>query len=108
MLKINYIETTLNGYVFVRIPICDYIPGKDYMGDLVFTREDEEVNYYEDISGDMDELDAFLKRGSHLDCEDYDDVLGTERNTYLEYWYTNRLGYYTDRYIGLEIREEKK
>lgn len=108
MKKIYYIETTLNGYIFKRIPICDFIPGKDYIGDLVFYDEecDEEINFYEDLAGDMDELDAFLKRGSHSDCEDYDNELGTKKNVYMEYWQTNVLGYFEDRFVGLQIEEE--
>ena len=102
--KIYYIETTLNGYVFKRIEICDWDKDLDYVDKLIFKLDDEEVNYYEDIAGDMDELDAFLRTANHGYCEDYDDVLGTKRNTYLEFWKTTILGYYDDRYIGLEIK----
>lgn len=106
MRKIYYIETTRNGKVFNKTEICDYVLGKDYIDDLLFTRDGEEVNYYEDVAGMMDDLDLFLKKGNHNHCEEYeeDNHLGTKKNVYLEYWYTDVLGYYEDRYIGLMIK----
>ena len=43
MNKINYIEATMNGYVFKRIPICDYTRNKDkdYLEELIFELDGE-------------------------------------------------------------------
>jgi hypothetical protein len=101
--KIFYIETTLNGYVFKKIPICDYEVGKDYCGELNFELDGEEKEYYEDVAGDYDELDRFLKRGSNLDCKEYDNVIGTKPHVYLEYFYTTSMGWFDDRFVGIMI-----
>lgn len=103
--KLYYIETTLNGYVIKKIPICEFIPRKDYCGELHFKDSEGEVEYYDKFSGSWDELDRFLKRGNHEDCKEYqeDNHLQTKSNVYLEYWYTDVLGYYRDRYIGITV-----
>lgn len=106
MKKIYYIETTLNGYVIKKIEICDFKKGKDYCGLLDFERDGEEIEYYNDIAGSWDDIDQFLEYGIKHDCEEYEDILDTKDNIYLEYWYTNSLGYYDDRYIGLMVGEE--
>lgn len=102
MKKIYYIETTLNGYITKKIEICDWNKSEDFDGEMNFNRDGEDLEYYNDISGDMNQLDEFLKRGSH-NVNGYEDELGTKENIYLEYWYTNVLGYYSDMYIGLMI-----
>ena len=101
--KINYIETTMNGYVIKRVPICDYERGKDYIDDLVFVLDSEEVDYYNDITGDMDLLDEFLSRGTNQ-IEGYDGAIGEKQHIFLEGWLTLQLVYITNKFIGLEIR----
>lgn len=102
MRKIKYIETTLNGYIIKKVEICDWDRTKDLTGMLTFEQDGEEVEYYNDIAGNMDELDEFLKTGSN-NIEGYDKAINTKENIYMEYWLTNTVGYYTDRYIGLII-----
>lgn len=104
-MKIYYIERLRNGFTFRRLPICEYVEGKDYVEELIFDKDGEEVDYYQDIAGNYDEVDLFLSKGTNKSCNEYDleDHLGTKSNVYLEYWYTDVLGYYDDRYIGLEI-----
>ena len=103
--NINYIETTLNGYVVKRIKICRYSPDKDFLGKLRFKLDDEIVDYHEEIAGDYDEIDKFLEYGSHENIISYQDVnhLNTKENVYLEYWKTDTLGWFEDKYVGLEI-----
>lgn len=103
--NINYIETTLNGYIVKRIKIAEYDPKVDYIGELHFVNEGEDVEYYNDIAGDFDMLDKFLKDGSNTMILEYQDVnhLGTKENVLLEYWKTDTLGWFDDRYIGIEI-----
>lgn len=101
--KIYYIETTLNGYIIEKTPICDYVKGKDYCGELFFKLDGEEIEYYNDIAGDLNDLDLFLSFGNNQDCEDYDDRLGTKSNVYLEYWKTLVLGYYDNKFIGIMV-----
>ena len=95
------IETTINGYVLKKTKICKWESGKDFMDDLVFKRDGEEVDYYNDIAGDFDDLDNFLKYADNTKCENYEGI--DKPNAYLEYWLTDTLGYYPDRYIGLII-----
>lgn len=101
--KINYIETTMNGYVIKRVPICDYERGKDYIDDLVFVLDGEEVDYYNDITGDMDLLDEFLSKGTNK-IEGYNSAIEEKQYIFLEGWLTLQLGYIPNKFIGLEIR----
>jgi hypothetical protein len=97
MKKIFYIETTLNGYIIKKIPICDYNNKKDYCGELHFKLDGEEIEYYDEFAGDWEELDLFLRYGNNNHCVDYEDVLKTKSNIYLEYYKTISLGYYNDK-----------
>ena len=98
-MKIYYIETTLNGYIIKKTPICDWERNIDYIDKLIFIRDDEEINYYEEITGDMDELDDFLRRGKRSENNKDD-----KSNVYMEHYLTDSVGYYIDRYIGLMIK----
>lgn len=107
--KINYIETTMNGYVFKRVPICDYTRNKDkdYLEELIFELDGEEVDYYNDITGDMDLLDEFLAKGTNQ-IESYEHAIGEKSHIFLEGWRTLQLGDITNKFIGLEIRLENE
>ena len=102
--SVYYIETTRNGYIFKRVKICDWQKHLDFADELLFEIDGEKKNYYEHIAGDINELDYFLNNGDHNECKEYEDLLGTRPNIYLEYWLTTELGYYSDRFIGLEIK----
>lgn len=104
MKRIYYIEAALNGYIVKEIPICDWDPERDYTDRLVFEDNGRTVDYYDVIAGDTDDLDTFLKHASHLACADYEDTVGTKPNVYLEFWLTDNIGYYEDRYLGLIIK----
>ena len=101
--KINYIETTLNGYIIKRIEICDYDSKTDYIDKLIFEDDGETINYYEDITGDHDLLDAFLKQGSNRNIG-YESVISEQPHIFLDSWQTLTLGYYEDVFVGLEIK----
>lgn len=101
--KINYIETTMNGYVIKRIKICNYEKGKDYIEDLIFQLDGEEVNYYDEIAGNMDLLDEFLAKGTN-NINNYESALGEQDNIFLEGWRTLQLGDIENKFIGLEIK----
>lgn len=100
--KINYIETTLNGYVTKRIPICDYHPSIDYIDKLIFEDDGVSINYYEDITGDHELLDNFLKEGSNKNIG-YESAVGERANFFLEGWLTLELGSNDNLFIGLAI-----
>lgn len=104
MKKVYYIETTLNGYIIKQVEICEWESGKDFIEDLIFMRDEDEIDYYNDIAGNFDDLDIFLRYADSTRCEDYYDDLGVRSNIYLEYWLTNLTGYYEDRFIGLMIK----
>ena len=108
--NINYIETTLNGYVIKRVKICEYEKDKDYYGELKFKLNGEEKDYHEDFCGDYSELDKFIENKSHYGLISYQDVnhLDTHENVYLEYWKTDSVGWYEDKYIGIEISNKKE
>lgn len=108
-MEINYIETTLNGYITKRIKLADYVKGKDYCGELFFEMDGEEWEYYNDVCGDFDILDEFLAKGSNVDIVEYQEEnhLGTKENVLLEYYKTDMIGFYTDKYIGIEIKRKR-
>lgn len=101
--KIYYIETTLNGYIIKEIEIADWTTGIDYSDKLVFDLDGNEVDYYEEIAGMMNDIDIFLKTRSN-DIDGYKNEIGIKSNYYLEYWLTNSLGYYDNKYVGLAIK----
>jgi hypothetical protein len=103
--SIYYIETTLNGYITKKIKITEWDKKKDYYGELTFNYENQDYEYYNDFSGDTDELDKFLKHGFHSACRKYqnENHLETKPNVYLEYWKTDSVGWYDDRYVGITI-----
>lgn len=103
MKKIYYIEITLNGYVIKKEPICDFVKDKDYLGELNFVLDGQETEFYNDIAGDYDDLDEFLKHGDNQYCNNYDNILDTKQNIYLEYWRTTSLGCYENKYVGLMV-----
>ena len=107
--KINYIETTMNGYVFKRVSICDYTRNKDkdYLEELIFELDGEEVDYYNDITGDMDLLDEFLAKGTNK-LDEYENAMGEKSHIFLEGWRTLQLGDIDNKFIGLEIRLEEE
>lgn len=109
-LNINYIETTLNGYIIKRVKITEYDKNKDYCGELHFKLNNEDVEYYEEFSGSWDTLDEFLSCGESESIIEYqeDNHLETKPNILLEYWKTDNLGWYEDKYIGLEISNKEK
>lgn len=110
MKHIYYIETTLNGYITKEIKICPYGILKDYCSELNFKLDGEEIEYYDKISGDWDELDLFLKRGKHYDCKEYKEetekYFSTQPNVYLEFWDTFATGYYYDvnKIVGIMVK----
>jgi len=109
-LSINYIETTLNGHIIKRVKIADFIKGKDYLCELKFNLDGKDLEYYDDIAGDWEDLELFLYRGNHSDCisYSYENHLNTKENVYLEYYITDSLGYYEDRYIGIEVSNQEE
>lgn len=108
--NINYIETTLNGYITKRIKIAEYDSKKDYCGELHFKLDDKDVEYYEEFAGEWDDIDKFISNKSHYGLIGYQDNnhLHTKENVYLEYWKTDSLGWYDDKYVGLEISNKKE
>lgn len=103
-MKIYYIETDLDGNVYLEKEISEWNKNKDYIESLFFTHEDVKVNYYKDISKSIDDLDTFLANGNWLRCPTYQNELDTPDNVYLEYKLTKPEGKLENKYIGLMIK----
>lgn len=107
--KLNFIVTTINGYVIERIEICDYNRNKvNEMYDLLVTKEFNskhigEFNYIDDMAGNLNDLDIFLETGSNSKCEE-EDYKKYSSNFLMEDWHTFVTGYIPDYIIGLEIK----
>lgn len=115
--KLYYIETTLNGYVFYKYEIKsyeDYKEGKIDLEDLIYghmTIVDSfgnEENYPDDCAGNLEELETFIEKTSSKNLKDFqeDNHLNVRPDTYIEYYRTDSVGWYDDRYIGLRFYEE--
>ncbi len=120
--SLYYIETTLNGYITKKCPILKNVSRGEiadlspYDENMYFRLDGQEVDInsasgdeidiseYSSIAGDFDELEAFLQFGKPNVGEDFD----CSHNTYLEFWRTESLGYYDDKYVGLKIEADSE
>lgn len=111
-MKLSFIVTTLNGYVIERVEIGDYM--KESSEDILEKLYSEEFtskhigefNYIDDVAGDTDDVDLFVKNKSSKNCsfrEDEDLPFDVDYRYLLETVH-NKIGYYTDFYVGLEVK----
>ena len=74
-MKLNFIVTTLNGYVIERVEIGDYV--KESSGELLDKLYSEgftskhigEFVYIDDVTGNADDVDLFVENQSSKECE---------------------------------------
>lgn len=110
-MKLNFIVTTLNGYVIERIQIGDYskesaqeILDKLY-GDEFTSKHIGEFVYIDDVAGNADGIDLFVKKRSNRECECQNEKLAFDVSDrfYFETIHTE-IGYYPDFYVALEVK----
>lgn len=107
--KLNFIVTTLNGYIIERIPLADYEneSANDIINKLFeksFTSKHiDEFNYVNDVAGNVDDMESFITHKNNLKCENKEEPFSIKKNYYIETFHTD-IGYYPDFYVGLEIK----
>ena len=107
--KLNFIVTTINGYIIERINLADYETesANDIINKLfekTFTSKHiGEFNYVDDVAGNVDDMESFITNKNNLKCENKDEPFSINKNYYIETFHTD-IGYYPDFYVGLEIK----
>lgn len=115
-MKLNFIVTTLNGYIIEKVEIGDY--AKESVSELLDKLYSEEFNskhigefvYIDDVAGNADDVDLFVENQSSKECECRKDgslPFGID-DYYLIETVHNKIGYYTDFYVGLEVTHYMK
>lgn len=109
--KLNFIVTTLNGYVIERVPLADY--GTKSANDIINKLFEQtfnskhigEFNYVDDVAGNVDDMESFITNKNNLKCVKSDDSpeFSIKKNYYIETYHTN-IGYFPDFYVGLEVK----
>jgi hypothetical protein len=111
-MKLNFVVITLNGYVIERIQIGDYskesvqdILDKLY-GDEFTSKHIGEFVYIDDVAGNADDIDSFVQNRNNRKCEYRNETLpfSVSDRFYFETFHTDVVGYYSDFYVGLEIK----
>lgn len=103
--RVNCLSRNESYYLFYRK--AWRVLGHEWVKEVLWVKN-EKIYYIEtalngDISGVMSQLDEFLKAGNHH-IDWYESNLDIDDNIRLECWYTDLLGYYTGRCIGLMIK----
>lgn len=107
--KLNFIVTTLNGYIIERIPLANYETesANDIINKLfekIYNSKNiGEFNYVDDVAGNVDDMKSFITHKNNLKCKNKDEPFSIKKNYYIETFHTD-IGYYPDFYVGLEIK----
>lgn len=107
--KLNFIVTTLNGYIIERIPLANYETesANDIINKLfekIYNSKNiGEFNYVDDVAGNVDDMESFITHKNNLKCKNKDEPFSIKKNYYIETFHTD-IGYYPDFYVGLEIK----
>ena len=108
--KLNFIVTTLNGYIIERVPLADYKTesSNDIINKLFEqtfnSKHIGEFNYVDDVAGNVDNIESFITYKNNLKCNNEDTPeFSIKKNYYIETFHTD-IGYYPDFYVGLEIK----
>lgn len=108
--KLNFIVTTLNGYIIERIPLADYEHESangiiNKLFEQTFnSKHIGEFNYVNDVAGNVDDMESFVTNKNNLKCDnDNNPEFSIKKNYYIETFHTD-IGYYPDFYVGLEIK----
>jgi hypothetical protein len=108
--KLYFIVTTLNGYVIERIKLADY--EKESVDEIIdklysenFTSKNiGEFNYVDDVAGNVDDMESFIKYRNNRKCEDISNLnFSIKESYYIETHHTD-IGYYPNFYVGLEAK----
>lgn len=108
--KLNFIVTTLNGYIIERINLADY--ENESANDIINKLFEQtfnskhigEFNYVNDVAGNVDDMESFITDKNNLKCDkDNNPEFSIKKNYYIETFHTD-IGYYPDFYVGLEIK----
>lgn len=73
--KLNFIVTTLNGYIIERINLADYETesANDIINKLFEqtfnSKHIDEFNYVNDVAGNVDDMESFIKNKNNLKCD---------------------------------------
>ena len=111
-MKLNFIVTTLNGYIIERVEIGDYTKeSSEAILEKLYSKEFTskhigEFNYIDDVAGNADDVDLFVKKRSSEECsfrKDESLPFYIQERFLLETVH-NKNGYYTDFYVGLEVK----
>jgi hypothetical protein len=108
--KLYFIVTTLNGYVIERINLANYeeesvdeIIDKLYSENFT-SKNIGEFNYVDDVAGNVDDLESFIKCRNNRKCEDISNLnFSIKEHCYIETHHTD-IGYYPNFYVGLEVK----
>lgn len=111
-MKLSFIVTTLNGYVVEKVEIGDYTKeSSNEILDKLYSEEFTskhigEFNYIDDVAGNTDDVDLFVKNKSSKNCSfrEDEDLPFEVDYCYLLETVHNKIGYYTDFYVGLEVK----
>lgn len=107
--KLNFIVTTLNGYIIERINLADYeTESTNNIINKLFeqtfnSKHIGEFNYVNDVAGNVDDMESFITHKNNLKCENKNEPFSIKKNYYIETFHTD-IGYYPDFYVGLEIK----
>lgn len=102
--------TGLNGYVIERIKLADY--EKESVDEIIdklysenFTSKNiGEFNYVDDVAGNVDDMESFIKYRNNRKCEDISNLnFSIKESYYIETHHTD-IGYYPNFYVGLEAK----
>ena len=105
-MKVNFIITTLNGYIIERDRITEG-NDPDSIIDSILTKSIHsnrlgDFVYGDDMMGSMDDLEVFITERSNKNCKsEFKD--GFKPHTFIEKWKTDVVGYFDDIYVGLEL-----
>lgn len=73
--KLNFIVTTMNGYIIERIPLADYEheSANDIINKLFEqtfnSKHIGEFNYVNDVAGNVDDMESFITDKNNLKCD---------------------------------------
>jgi hypothetical protein len=107
--KLNFIVTTINGYVIERINLADYEnESANNIINKLFEKNFNskhigEFNHVDDVAGNVDDMESFITNKNNLKCNIKDEPFSIKKNYYIETFHTD-IGYYPDFYVGLEIK----
>ena len=87
--KLNFIVTTLNGYIIERIPLANYETesANDIINKLfekIYNSKNiGEFNYVDDVAGNVDDMESFITHKNNLKCKKKDEPFSIKKKYYI-------------------------